>query len=569
MKLKLLSLIISLSCFSYLLQATIPIANPNSAQALQNTPTQITISGTHNTGGTGNLTFFITQPQYGTLTLYGTPTATSATYTYTSNPTFLGQDYFTFQVSDNQGTSSPASVYLNVAPPSLRAYVPDYPSATTSIIDIIDTKNPTATPGTVTNIPTTYGNAYDLAITPDGTKAYVCYGDLQKVSVVNTATNRWVSDISSGLDAPYAIAISPHDSIAYICNFNNSTVTRINTLTDSTTGNVTDNTHYISEPISIAFTPDGSRAYVANRGNTSVSMITITTNIAEVQITRGLAGDLHDITISPDGNFAYVVSQTGGSGSAGAVYIIDINPENISTYNTVINHIDDSSHNFSNPVAMAITPDGTKAYVANYSNSVSVINLNPGPDYQKVTSTVSGGSFNISYFVAFTADGLQAYVANYGAPAGAGCISIINATTNTVTSTISGYTDLRCLAFLGAVPPTANSATVQTITHTPIYITLSGSDSTHIPITFSISSNPSHGTILTPISTGDFTAQALYTPNANFSGTDAFIFKASNGGSASYGTATTNIMINPTPQENSPATNTFIADAITKYSQLK
>ncbi len=566
MKFKLLIYIFILSNFESILQAANPTANQTSAQPLQNTPTQITLTATHN-GGTGNFTFTLastTTTQGGTITPLSQTSATnSATFTYTSPSIFIGQDTFQFHVSDSAGTSSTANVYLNVAPPSLRAYVPDFPSGTTSVINIVDTKNPTATPGSVTSLPTTYQNAYDLAITPDGTTAYVCFGDVQKVSVIDTATNTWISDISSGLNAPYAIAISPNAPIGYICNFSGSTVTKINTLTNTTNGYVTDTTPYINQPISIAFTPDGSRAYVANRGNTTVSMITISTNTAEVQISTGLAGNLHDITISPDGNFAYVVSQTGGSGS-GAVYIIDINPENVGTYNTVINHIDDSLHNFSNPVAMAITPDGTKAYVANFTNSVSVINLNPGPNFQKVTSTVSGGSFNISYFVAFTADGLQAYVANYG-----GFVSIINASTDTVTSTISGYTALRCLAFLGAVPPTANSTTVNTITQTPIYITLSGSDSTHIPITFSIFSNPLHGTIATPISTGDFTAQTLYTPNATYTGTDAFSFKASNGGSASYATAAANIIINHDPTGTSNAANTFISDAITKYSQLK
>ena len=76
-----------------------------------------------------------------------------------------------------------------------------------------------------------------------------------------------------------------------------------------------------------------------------------------------------------------------------------------------------------NPMAVAITPDGTKVYVANSaSNTVSVIHR-PG---NTVVATIPVGNFPQG--VAITPDGTQAYVTNYGD----NTVSVINTATNTV-----------------------------------------------------------------------------------------------------------------------------------------
>lgn len=75
------------------------------------------------------------------------------------------------------------------------------------------------------------------------------------------------------------------------------------------------------------------------------------------------------------------------------------------------------------PVAIAITPDSTKAYVCNNgSDTISVIDTASG----SVTSTISVGVLPKS--VSFTPDGSKAFVCN----SGANSVSIINVSTNSV-----------------------------------------------------------------------------------------------------------------------------------------
>ena len=80
-----------------------------------------------------------------------------------------------------------------------------------------------------------------------------------------------------------------------------------------------------------------------------------------------------------------------------------------------------------NPVGVAVRPDGTKVYVTNkYSNTVSVIDATTNT----VTATISVGRPS---GVAVSPDGTKVYVANLDT----NTVSIIDASTNTVTATIS------------------------------------------------------------------------------------------------------------------------------------
>ncbi|MFZ3069930.1 MAG: M14 family zinc carboxypeptidase [Anaerolineaceae bacterium] len=72
--------------------------------------------------------------------------------------------------------------------------------------------------------------------------------------------------------------------------------------------------------------------------------------------------------------------------------------------------------------------------------------------------------------------------------------------------------------------PIADDLSISTLMDTPISFTLTGSDPEGAPITFTISTNPAHGTL-------SGTAPALtYTPNPGFIGTDSFTFTVSDGG---------------------------------------
>lgn len=90
-----------------------------------------------------------------------------------------------------------------------------------------------------------------------------------------------------------------------------------------------------------------------------------------------------------------------------------------------------------------------------------------------------------------------------------------------------GYTfqgvGLRVFGIIGPVVPVANPQTVSVLKNTSVNITLTGSDSLGDPLTYSIVNYPANGTLSgTP-------PNVVYTPNANYTGSDAFTFKVNNG----------------------------------------
>lgn len=97
-----------------------------------------------------------------------------------------------------------------------------------------------------------------IAITPDGSHAYVSSYYADTVSVIDTANKTINKTIS--VDSPFGIAITPNGNSAYVANLGNRTVSIINTINNSVSkiipvGNI---------PHEIAITPNGNRAYVTN-----------------------------------------------------------------------------------------------------------------------------------------------------------------------------------------------------------------------------------------------------------------------------------------------------------------
>ena len=69
-------------------------------------------------------------------------------------------------------------------------------------------------------------NPKGVAITPDGTKAYVTNLDYHTVSVINTATNTVSATITVG-DGPYGVVITPDGTKAYVTNRRDGSVSVI------------------------------------------------------------------------------------------------------------------------------------------------------------------------------------------------------------------------------------------------------------------------------------------------------------------------------------------------------
>ncbi len=279
------------------------------------------------------------------------------------------------------GFSQPYTITMNAL--GTKAYITNSDSTT---ISIVDTGSNTIT-GTITG----FDGPSGMVITPDGSTAYVNnYGALggagsgnaTTIRVVNLNTNTIVGSPIYVSLAPAALAITPDGAYVYVAcyvdgNLGTGTVSIIKTSTNTVVKTIMG----FSGPFSILITPDGSKAYVANFGSnnfdpcgTTVSVIDTRSNTIISTISLGLQPS--GLAITPDGNFVYVTiyntlylgpGYTLLTAFEGTVNVIN-------TYNQQV--LSPVLLTGGSPSTIAITPDGTRAYVTNYNdNTVTVFNI--------------------------------------------------------------------------------------------------------------------------------------------------------------------------------------------------
>ena len=171
---------------------------------------------------------------------------------------------------------------MAVTPNGRYAYVTNYDGATGTTVSVIDTALAVTDPANAVTATVTAGPVpYGVAVTPNGRYAYVTNYSDGTVSVIDTATNSVTGDPISGFDGPVGVAFSPNGRHAYVTNYGESiagtTVSVIDTalaVTDPANA-VTGTTITVgSAPSGVAFTPDGRYAYVTNQGGGTVSVLT-------------------------------------------------------------------------------------------------------------------------------------------------------------------------------------------------------------------------------------------------------------------------------------------------------
>ena len=193
-----------------------------------------------------------------------------------------------------------------------------------------------------------------VAISPDGTTAYVANYSPSTVSVINTSTNTVTATITVGTN-PYNLAVSPDGTKAYVTNTTANNVSVINTSDNTVAATITVG----GDPSDVAFSPDGTTAYVTNTSTNNVSVINTSTNTVTATIAVGTQPI--GVAISPDGSKAYVTNAS---------------TNNVSVISTSTNTVSATIAVGNIPIGVAVSPDGTKAYVTNYTdNTVSVIEL--------------------------------------------------------------------------------------------------------------------------------------------------------------------------------------------------
>jgi YVTN family beta-propeller protein len=278
--------------------------------------------------------------------------------------------------------------------------------------------------------------------------AYITNSSSDNMSIIDVATNTVIGTVALPAGAkPYAVAVLPNGD-AYIANNGNNTVTVFSTTNNAIIGTIAVG----AGPLSIASSPDGSKIYVTNNTAGTVSVISTATN--NVTATIPIGGNPTGIAVSPDGSTVYASNgiagiavinattniltttiDTGASSLPTGVaitpdgqYLFEVNsnsvPNTVGVYKTSDNSLVGNITVASSPYGIAISPDGTLAYVTHTSGSITVINATT----RTVTNSVADGLGNQPLGVSFTPDGTKAYVVNYGASN----VWVINPATSTV-----------------------------------------------------------------------------------------------------------------------------------------
>lgn len=267
-----------------------------------------------------------------------------------------------------------------------------------------------------------FNEPYTITINKAGTKAYVTNSNSTTITIIDIPTNTVVGTIG-GFDGPSGFAITPSQSIAYVNNYggpegvqsgNGTTVSIVDLNNNTIAGTITVGL----APAALAITPDGEFVYVinyvdGNPGTGTVSIIQTSTNTV-IGTIKGFSGPF-GIAITPNGKYAYVTN-FGSNNFAPVghtVSTIDLNS------NTVI------ANTFlgTQPSGIAITPNGALAYASVYNTlylGPNFSNLTPGTGVVDIidiaTNTVISEPIIVGPSpanVAISPNGKRALVSNY------------------------------------------------------------------------------------------------------------------------------------------------------------
>ena len=278
------------------------------------------------------------------------------------------------------------------------AYVTNQNSGTVSVI---------STASNTVTAKVTLGSApYAVAVTPNGAYVYVTNVGNDTVSVISTATNKLVATVIVGND-PTGVAVTPNGEYVYVSNddalSNNNSVSVISTATNTVTATISVG----RSTSSVAVTPNGKYAYVTSYSSGLISVISTATNTVTATFPAGLS--LSSVTISPNGKYAYVthdtyldyisvISTTTNIETANVtvdgndtqyvaftpnseyayVTVLPAQPKtpgpgplgngSVSIINTATNKMASSLPLLGEPLGLAISPNGTYAYVTTMKN---------------------------------------------------------------------------------------------------------------------------------------------------------------------------------------------------------
>jgi uncharacterized repeat protein (TIGR01451 family) len=369
----------------------------DSVVATQTLPTGVAFLSVNSATGSCTLAGSILSCDFGTVVSGGTGTALVQVRPDVGGVTLVSNADVVSNTPDTNAANNAITLTTSVTGAGIRS-VWAANAGTNTAISIINPDTNTPAGSITLNAP-----AYDIAFSPDGTRAYAVNFTTDSIAVIDTATNQVISNVV--VTGPVRAEVSPDSGRLYVTTSNDS-VAVIDTLT---LGIVT-TVPVGSSPNGLAVAPNGTRVYVANRNADSVSVIDTSSNTVVATVSVGAFPV--EVALSPNGKRLYVTNFFDNT-----VSVVD------PASNTVVATVDVGS----GPQGLAVTPDGSKVYVANFNeDDVSVIDT---ASNSVVATPIVSGSPN---GVVASPDGNAVYVTAYNGSA----VRIIDSSTNTVVTSV-------------------------------------------------------------------------------------------------------------------------------------
>jgi len=451
-----------------------PIADSQSVSVNEDASVLITLTGS-DIDRDPLIYLIVSNPAHGTLTDPGQ----GATLTYTPAANYSGPDSFTFKVNDGTTDSSPATVTITV----------------TALND-----PPVALDKTVPYLQNTPVNFTLQAIDPDPT-------DNITFTVLTQPANGTLTGTLPNLTFTPALNFSGTTSFTF--RVNDGTV---NSNTATVTLILDDGIEYapIAFNQSLSVNEDNNLNILlqASDANGDALTYTIVTPPAHGTITSGTGNTrVYTPALNYNGPDSFTFQANDGG--------LD---SNIATVTITVNPVNDAPT--ANPQTVLVTEDIAKAITltgSDVENSPLTYTIITPP----ARGTLTGTGANLTYTPNANYNGSDNFTfkVNDGG---------LDSTPATVSITVEAVND----------KPLAAAQNVTTVEDTQLPIVLSGSDVDGNALTYTITTQPAHGTL------SGTAPNVIYTPASNYNGPDSFAFKV-NDGTIDSDPATISITVTP------------------------